>query len=77
MVSTSVGVMGVDVEDGRQALLADTADDFTTAIVRLLDDPDLTRRLGAAARRRAEERDEWTALGDRLRELLTGVAGSA
>ena len=43
--------MGVDVEDGEQALLADTADDFVAATLRLLGDPgpDPAARRGRAA----------------------------
>lgn len=70
LVSTRVGAMGVDVRDGEHALLADSAEDVAAAVVRLLGDVALTRRLGASARRLAEERYEWSALGDRLRELL-------
>ena len=40
IVSTRAGVMGVDVEDGEQALLADTARVFVAATLRLLGDPD-------------------------------------
>jgi glycosyltransferase involved in cell wall biosynthesis len=45
------------VEDGRDGLLVDPADpgEIAAAIVRLLRDDDLRRRLGAAGRRRIEE----------------------
>jgi polysaccharide biosynthesis protein PslH len=75
MVTTSAGVQGVDVRDGEHALVADGADAFTTATVRLLRDGDLRARLGASARRLAEERYDWAALGDRLERALVGLAG--
>ena len=47
---------------------------FVAATVRLLRDADLRARLGAAARRLAEERYDWAALGDRLERALVGLA---
>ena len=81
MVTTSAGAEGVDLRDGEHALVADGADAFTAATVGLLRDADLRARLGAAARRLAEERYDWAALGDRLEralvELVRGGSASA
>ena len=46
------------IEDGKEGLLAEPliASDLATKIARLLGDPALARQMGAAARRRAEER---------------------
>lgn len=81
MVTTSAGAEGVDLRDGEHALVADGADAFTAATVGLLRDTDLRARLGAAARRLAEERYDWAALGDRLEralvELVRGGSASA
>jgi glycosyltransferase involved in cell wall biosynthesis len=46
------------IEDGREGLLAEPllADDLASKLRVLLDDPGLARRMGAAGRRRAEER---------------------
>jgi glycosyltransferase involved in cell wall biosynthesis len=74
IVSTAVGAMGVEVEDGEHLLLAESADDFAAATIRLFDDAALRERLGAAARRRAEERYDWTGLGERLHDLLSRLA---
>jgi len=41
---------------------------ITGAIRQLIDDPDLRRRLGAAARRRIEENFTWTAVTNRYVE---------
>ena len=40
MVSTTVGCEGIGVEDGEHLLVADSAEGFAEAIVRLLDDTD-------------------------------------
>jgi glycosyltransferase involved in cell wall biosynthesis len=59
VVSTSLGVEGLDIVPGEHYLVADTADDFATAVVRLLGDAALRTRLAGAARARLEERFSW------------------
>jgi glycosyltransferase involved in cell wall biosynthesis len=57
VVATSVGAAGDLIEDGRHGLLVPAEDPaaLAQAIARLLGDPDLARRLGSAARGRAQE----------------------
>ncbi len=47
VVSTTLGAEGISVTDGRDILLADEPRQFADAILRLLRDPELRRRLGA------------------------------
>ncbi len=60
VVSTAVGVEGLDVTPGEHYLAADTAGDFAASILRLLDDAELRDRLARAARARVEERFSWS-----------------
>jgi sugar transferase (PEP-CTERM/EpsH1 system associated) len=75
-VSTTVGAEGIEITDGENILLADTPEAFADATVRLLTEPGLSARLGAAGRRLMEERYSWDVTGRTLlaayRELLTG-----
>lgn len=50
LVATALGAGGVDVRDGHDALLAEDAGSFATAVVQLLRDPALATRIGASAR---------------------------
>jgi glycosyltransferase involved in cell wall biosynthesis len=59
VVSTRVGVEGLPVRDGEHLLLADTPQEFSAAVVRLLHDEATRRRLGSAARRFVEENFSW------------------
>jgi len=59
VVSTRVGIEGLDIEPGRDFLAADEAGAFAAAIVRLLDDAALRQRIVGAARTRLEERFSW------------------
>jgi glycosyltransferase involved in cell wall biosynthesis len=77
LVSTTMGVMGVDVRADEQVLLADGAEPFAEAVVRVLGDPALAERLGAAGRQVAEQVYDWQAIGDRLERLLRGLVDRA
>lgn len=70
LVSTTMGAMGVDVQDGEHLVLADGAGAFADAVVRTLDDPAEATRLGAAGREVAERVYDWRAIGARLERLL-------
>ncbi len=63
VVATAVGGLVEAVADGETGLLVESGDvpALRAAIERLLGDPDLRRRLGAAGRARAAERFSWDA----------------
>ena len=74
IVSTSLGAEGLDVVSGTHLELADDPQAFAGAVVGLLDDPDRAARLGATARRLAEERYSWARAATSLEDLLHEVA---
>jgi glycosyltransferase involved in cell wall biosynthesis len=76
VVSTTVGAEGLDVEDGVHLLLADDAEAFAAATVRLLHDPGLRVRLTEAAREHYLERYDGRAADEGIRRLLEEVAGA-
>ncbi|MDQ3898983.1 MAG: glycosyltransferase [Actinomycetota bacterium] len=73
IVSTTLGAEGIDVTDEQDILLADSAAAFAAQVGRLLDDPALARRLGAAARRLVERRYDWHGSVRKLEGLCQGV----
>jgi polysaccharide biosynthesis protein PslH len=54
VVASARAVEGLDVSDGREVVLAETDEEFVAAMVLVLEDVELRRRLGAAARAWAE-----------------------
>lgn len=74
IVTTSLGVEGLDLEDDRDLLIADTAPAFATAVVRLLGDAPLRARLGASARQIAWSY-RWETIASRLAELVRPLLG--
>jgi len=73
VVSTTVGVEGLAVEPGRHLLVADDAEAFAAAVLRLLDEPALAAQLAAAARARLEERFAWSQVAAQF-EAICGRA---
>lgn len=49
VISTSVGKEGIEALDGRDILVADTAEDFISALSRCVDDKDFMQRISIAA----------------------------
>jgi glycosyltransferase involved in cell wall biosynthesis len=75
-VSTSIGAEGLDVEDGRDILLADTAAGFAASTIKLLTDNSLRERIETAAAHKAARYD-WAMIAERFEEVLARVAMSA
>ena len=76
VVATTRGIEGIAATDGENVLIADAPADFAAATRRLMDDPSLRARIGAAGRRLAESRYGWDALGGELETLLRSLAGT-
>jgi glycosyltransferase involved in cell wall biosynthesis len=72
VVSTSKGIEGLGLEDGRHALVADSPADFAAATLRLLGQPDLRAHLAAAGRQVARRYD-WHAIGQQLNDFVMAL----
>ena len=60
VVSTTLGIEGLDVTDGENFLRADNAEEFSRAILALLDDASMRYRIAKAARTLMEDRFSWS-----------------
>jgi len=69
IVSTSIGVEGIEGNDGEHFMVADSAEAFSSRVVSLLNDHVFRERLGANARRRALEKYDWEAICAAMSEL--------
>lgn len=74
VVGTALGLEGLHVRAGHEALVADDPEAFAAAVVRVLDDDALATRLGAAGRRHVEQRFGWEQLGRRAVAVLSDLA---
>ena len=66
IVSTALGVEGIEAIPGRDLLIEDKPEAFADAVNRLLADAGLSARIGEAARRLAVERYAWSGAASAL-----------
>jgi glycosyltransferase involved in cell wall biosynthesis len=66
VVTTSVGLEGIDAIPGEEALVADSPQEFATAVVNLLGDDALQARLAFNGRRLAECCYDWKIILQRM-----------
>jgi len=81
VVSTTLGVEGLDVTDGEDFLAADDAGGFAGSILALLDDASMRARIAGAARRLMEDLYSWSRVARQfeaicLRTLVRARQGS-
>jgi glycosyltransferase involved in cell wall biosynthesis len=74
VVSTTVGVEGLDVRPGKHFLLADTAEDFAQAVLSLLRQPELERRIAEQARAHVQQNYSNQAVARRFEEICERAA---
>jgi glycosyltransferase involved in cell wall biosynthesis len=73
IVSTRVGLEGIEAEADRDYLLAESPSEWSAALRRLLDDSRLRKRLASNARALVEQRYDWRVLGHQVRTAYATV----
>lgn len=76
IISTSVGCEGLEVEDGKTIVIADTPDAFAQAIVSILRNPELAQTIGQQGRQLVETRYDWAAVAKGLMAVYAETARS-
>jgi glycosyltransferase involved in cell wall biosynthesis len=74
VVATSIGCEGLQAIDGENILIRDDPRDFAKAILAVLEDPALARRLTACGRATVERVYSWDVIGRDLIETYLDVA---
>lgn len=76
VVSTSIGCEGLAAGDGENILIRDDPKDFANAILVVLEDEELRRRLGERARATAERLYSWEIIGQDMLATYLRVANT-
>lgn len=69
IVSTTIGAEGLPIKNGSEILLADSPDDFASAVVRLLGDRSLACEIGARAAATVREKFGWDRVAERFMRI--------
>lgn len=70
IVSTSIGLEGIEVTPGKEALQANGAEEFADAVVELVRSPERRSELGEAGRILVENKYDWHIIGKLQREIF-------
>jgi glycosyltransferase involved in cell wall biosynthesis len=70
VVSTSIGAEGLPIQHGRNIVIADSADEFASGVIEILQDPVRRRELGRAARQLVAQKYGWDAVGRHFESAL-------
>lgn len=75
IVSTAIGVEGINLTHGHSALIADTPEAFADAVVRLFSDATLRTQLALNAYQTVSKENNWRAKGEALEAVLLEASG--
>lgn len=74
VVTTTIGVEGIDAVDGEHLLIADSITDFVAAVRRLIEDPDFAQRIGDAGRDLVVDKYSWRTVQSALRTAYQSLS---
>lgn len=74
VVTTTVGLEGIDAQPGKDILVEDTPVEFAEAILNLMDDPELCSHLATNGRHLAVEEYDWQVVLKKMDEIYGQVA---
>lgn len=73
-VATSLACQALQIQPGREALVADSAAEFAQGVIELLERPQKRQELAEAGRRYVERWHDWQAIGARLEDVYLSLA---
>lgn len=69
VVATSIAAEGLPIKHGKELLIADSADDFAEAVVKVLLDTNLQKTLGASAKHIVRDLYDWERIVRKLEDV--------
>jgi glycosyltransferase involved in cell wall biosynthesis len=76
VVTTTVGLEGIDACPGEDVLVEDSPDGFARAVIDLLEDLELQKKLSTNGRHLVEKKYDWQVVLGELDRVYQGLAGS-
>jgi polysaccharide biosynthesis protein PslH len=73
VVSTTKGAEGLEVKNEKHILIADTPEEFSAAVLRLLSEPGLRERISADANQLIKEKYDWKVVFPRFIDLINTI----
>ncbi len=76
VIGTTVGLEGIDVEDGVQVAIADDGTSMAEAVTAILENDDLARSLARSGRAHVQERFDWKRIGEQFVDTISELLDS-
>jgi glycosyltransferase involved in cell wall biosynthesis len=76
VVTTSRTLSALEAQPGKEILIADTADAFSSEVLRLVEKPDLCNEIGSAGLRYVQNKHAWKNIASRLVDVYQLVSKS-
>lgn len=73
VVSTTIGAEGIEIEHGRNILIADSPLEIAEAVCRLLDNPTLAKALAKEGRQLVEDKYDWKSIANSMYERYANM----
>jgi glycosyltransferase involved in cell wall biosynthesis len=70
VVSTTIGVLGIDGISGREFIITDTPKNFAFEVIRILKDKSEMYEIGKRARELIEKKYSWEVIADNINKLI-------
>lgn len=75
VVTTTVGLEGIEACSGEDVLVADSPEDFAGSVITLLQDREIQQKLSTNGRRLVEKKYDWQVVLGELDRVYQGLAG--
>jgi glycosyltransferase involved in cell wall biosynthesis len=76
VVTTTVGLEGIDAQLDRDVLVADTPQEFANSVIRLIQDNTLQEQLATKGRKLAERQYDWKVILKRMEKIYDPLRAS-
>lgn len=73
VVTTSIGAMGLEAEQEKEVIIADTPEGFAQRVIDLIENPKRRKSVAMAGRKRVEISYDWSVLVERLERVYTQI----
>ena len=73
VVSTSIGISGIDAMENKEYLLADNTILFADNVCKLIEDDDLRNNIGKNSRKMVIEKYSWIKASQKIEEIIKGI----
>jgi glycosyltransferase involved in cell wall biosynthesis len=76
IVSTPAGINGLDLEPGKDVIVAQSGEQMAQALLSLFENPDRRQAIEREARRTAERQFDWNVIAEQQRQIYLELIGS-